>query len=101
MPRDILVQVLKQVSEEMGFYVGGIDDSGVPEMNLKLKYKTMTFEKDHGVWYAKSKRCLGFLACILQDDNHEWVSDDVRYLTAAEHRDIACFLEQLNKGDKT
>lgn len=98
MSSEILRQALKQASEEMGFYVEEIHDSGVPEMSLKLKYKTMTFEKDRGVWYAKSERCIGAAICILQQVDFEWVSDDGIYLTAQEHHDLGDFMDQLNAG---
>lgn len=65
---------------------------------MKTQYSTMTFEQDGEAWFGKRRNA--FIVRIFQH-NFEWVSDDTAYLSSTEHRDIACFLEQLNTGGQT
>jgi hypothetical protein len=101
MPHDILIQALKQASEEMGFYVSGIDNSGNTEM--KTKYKYIEFIQDGKNWRCdnhKYQQVLGWVSYYARWKEWEFMPEPDTGYTIVCLRDITDFLDQLNKEGK-
>ena len=75
---------------------------------MKTKYKHIIFRKKKHAWNGARRRLdrrgRGWSWCYISIAFHEaakvWLSWSFVGLTAAEHRDIADFLDQLNKEKK-
>lgn len=70
------------------------------EMSLKTEYETMNFHKSGNQWLGYIKRERTALGVWISMQDFEWRAANTFRLSGKEHRDIADFLDQLNKEGK-